>query len=599
MSSPPPTSTRVHDSERLAAVRRTGLLDSGPDPAFDRLAGLAARLLDAPSAFITVVDEHRSYWKACIGSASAQVDGPRENPVDESFCQYVIEDPVPFIVGDTCADPRTRDNASVTALGVAAWAGFPLMSPDGHVLGSFCVTDTVPRGWTDRQIDILRTLTDAAAAEVALIDALAEERMARAETARALAREQRALVRAEALMLAGVALSERIDAASVLRALVGATVPDIGVWCAVHLRRRGASPELVAVGHRDPGRVGEVQRLGEPSDDAPGWLDEHVARPVVLLDRPRSFRIGESDPAACLGACEVVSLPLRVRGQTIGALTVGVDPDEEHDAAGTIAGLAGQAAVALDNAALYDEQAEVARILQQALLPGRLPEIDGAQLAVRFRPAGAHVQVGGDFYDVFATRSRAEQAFVVGDVAGKGPVAATLTSVVRHTLRAAFFRGDDPRQAIALANEALYDVADAERFCTAIYGHMRIGEGHLDIELVRAGHPAALVLRAAGAVEIVEPAGGLIGSRLETTWDVATLSLAPGDALLLYTDGAVEFPGRDVDGDQALQALVGQLAGCSAQEIVEAVEHETIVLSDGPLRDDLALLVIRCLPART
>lgn len=580
---------------RLDAVHRTGLLDTAPEAAFDRLAGLAARLLRAPLAFVTIVDERRSYWKACAGLDHLSIED-RQNPVEESFCQYVIQTPGPFVIGDTAADPRTRDNPSVAKMGVAAWAGFPLMSPDGQALGSFCVVDTVVRDWSDDNVEVLRTLADAAAAEVALIDALAEERVARAEAADALDRERRALIRAEALILAGVALSERNDAASVLRALVRATVPDIGVWCAVHLRRQGAPPELVAVGHRDQASEDKLRALDRDPDP---WLRTRIATPVLLFDRAQNVLLTDRDVAAAeLGAAEIVSLPLRVHGTTIGALTVGVEPDEHHDTTSTIAGLAGQAAVALDNAALYDEQAEVARILQQALLPGSLPDVPGAELAVRFRPAGVNVQVGGDFYDVFSSTLRSDHGFVVGDVAGKGASAATLTSVVRHTLRAAFVHGDGSRQAVALANDALFDIADADRFCTAIYGQFKVTDGGLDVELVRAGHPAAYVIRAGGTVEALEPAGGIIGYQLDNTWDSVRIRLSPGDALLLYTDGAIELPLRTgVDGEQALRDLLPQLVGHTAQEIVEAIEHQTLVLSAGPLRDDLALLVVRCPPA--
>jgi serine phosphatase RsbU (regulator of sigma subunit) len=330
------------------------------------------------------------------------------------------------------------------------------------------------------------------------------------------------------------------------------------------------------------------------------WLRTRIAMPVMRFDTAQRFAVpDEEDAVSSLGAPHVVSLPLRVRGHTIGALTGGVDPADEPDAVATIAGLAGQAAVALDNAGLYDELAEVAHILQQALLPGTLPETPGVQVAVRFRPAAANVQVGGDFYDVFASPRRTDRAFVVGDVAGKGPGAATLTGIVRHTLRAAFFHGDDPMQAVALANEALFDVAEPEKFCTAVYGQLQHADDHVIVDLVRAGHPAALVLRHSGEVDVVEPEGGVIGYRLDTSWDVARVRLDPGDALLLYTDGAIEFPRhRAVDGEQALRTLAAELAGAgvSASEIAEAVEHHTIVLSDGPLRDDLALLVLRCAP---
>ncbi len=160
---------------RLAAARASGLLDTRPDEAFDRLSGLAATLLATPLAFVTVVDDRRSFWKSCIGIT---LDGPedQENPVDESFCQYVVAAQAEVIVDDAAADPRTRDNPSVEKLGVRAWAGFPLLAPGGEVLGSFCVVDVVPRAWSERDREVLRVLAAAASGEVALRAAAADAR---------------------------------------------------------------------------------------------------------------------------------------------------------------------------------------------------------------------------------------------------------------------------------------------------------------------------------------------------------------------------------------------------------------------------------------
>lgn len=171
---------RVEDPARLAAVRLTGLLDTPADEPFDRLARLAATTLDAPLAFVTVVDERRSYWKACIG-VDARTPGERQNLVEESFCQYVVGSESELVVGDTAGDPRTSDNPSIEAMGVAAWAGFPLRAPGGEVLGSFCVVDTEVRSWSERDVDILRSLADAASGEVAL-RAAAERSSALART---------------------------------------------------------------------------------------------------------------------------------------------------------------------------------------------------------------------------------------------------------------------------------------------------------------------------------------------------------------------------------------------------------------------------------
>lgn len=171
---------RVADPGRLAAVRASGLLDTPAEEPFDRLARLAAATLDAPLAFVTVVDERRSFWKACIG-VDAQGPADRQNAVEESFCQYVVALDAELVVGDAASDPRTRDNPSIDAMGVAAWAGFPLRSPGGEVLGSFCVVDTKVRTWSERDVEVLRTLAHAASGEVAL-RAAAEQSAALART---------------------------------------------------------------------------------------------------------------------------------------------------------------------------------------------------------------------------------------------------------------------------------------------------------------------------------------------------------------------------------------------------------------------------------
>jgi phosphoserine phosphatase RsbU/P len=177
----------ILDPVRLAAVARTRLLDTEPDEPFDRLARLAATLLDAPFAFVTIVDDRRSYWKSAIGiEAIGIVD--RDQAIPDSFCQYVVATGARLIVDDAAHDPRTRDNPSVQRLGVGAWAGFPLTAPTGEVLGSFCVVDMRVRSWTEQDIHVLQTLSAAATGEVALRMALHDEREARQRADREAAR---------------------------------------------------------------------------------------------------------------------------------------------------------------------------------------------------------------------------------------------------------------------------------------------------------------------------------------------------------------------------------------------------------------------------
>ncbi|MGH9102946.1 MAG: GAF domain-containing protein [Acidimicrobiales bacterium] len=177
-----PESAAVLDHRRLAAVEASGLLGAGRLEGLDRLAELAATLVGAPMAFVTVVDSQRSWYKAGVGLPEA---APTSVDVDGSFCKYVVASGVPLIVDDARSDPMTCDNAAIVTLGVAAWAGYPLCAPDGEVLGAFCVVDTVSHHWTDEDVVLLATLAQAAASEIALRSQLGELEQARRELAAA------------------------------------------------------------------------------------------------------------------------------------------------------------------------------------------------------------------------------------------------------------------------------------------------------------------------------------------------------------------------------------------------------------------------------
>ncbi|MCK9893036.1 GAF domain-containing SpoIIE family protein phosphatase [Frankia sp. AgB32] len=164
-------------------MRATGLLDTPAEEPFDNLARLAATLLETPWAFVTVVDDRRSFWKSCIG-IDATDPADRQNAVGESFCQYVIESGTELIVTDAATDPRTRDNPSVESMGIGAWIGFPIHSPDGLILGTFCAVDSHVRQWTDRDILTISGLAKAASSEVALRETA---RRAQTSTAQAVA----------------------------------------------------------------------------------------------------------------------------------------------------------------------------------------------------------------------------------------------------------------------------------------------------------------------------------------------------------------------------------------------------------------------------
>ncbi|MFO0610768.1 MAG: PAS domain S-box protein [Polyangiales bacterium] len=158
---------RLYDPERLRALRETGLLDSLPEAAFDRFARLAARLLRAPTALVSLVDDHRQFFKSAVGLAEPWASR-RETPLSHSLCQNAVASGDALVLADTRAHELFRDHGATRELGVVAYAGVPIVTREGHALGAFCVIDTRPREWRDDELEVLRDLAAGVTAEVEL-----------------------------------------------------------------------------------------------------------------------------------------------------------------------------------------------------------------------------------------------------------------------------------------------------------------------------------------------------------------------------------------------------------------------------------------------
>ncbi|MFF2401682.1 PP2C family protein-serine/threonine phosphatase [Streptomyces goshikiensis] len=253
-----------------------------------------------------------------------------------------------------------------------------------------------------------------------------------------------------------------------------------------------------------------------------------------------------------------------------------------------------------DRARLQDALAA----LQSSLLPDTLPPIPGMETAAHYRTASPD-RLGGDFYDVFpidATRF----AFFLGDVCGKGPQAAAVTSLTRYTLRAAALHDPDPVSALSTLNRAVHERYSGgdPRYCTAIFGTLEPdpGTGQVTVRLASGGHPPALVLRADGTADFLPTPGGLlIGILPNAPFAPATTTLGPGDTLLLYTDGLTEArtgEGRSaLYGDEALRAFAADHAGRPPSAVMEALTGLLDGFGDG-LDDDTALLALGVPAAR-
>jgi GAF domain-containing protein len=145
------------DPARRAALARTGLLEGEVDETFERLTSIAARVLDAPVALVSLVDVDRQVFAGCVGLPEPW-QSRRETPLSHSFCQHAVASREPLIIPDAREDPRVRDNPAIRDLGAVAYAGIPLIDRGGNALGSLCVIDDRPRTWTSDQVKLLGDL---------------------------------------------------------------------------------------------------------------------------------------------------------------------------------------------------------------------------------------------------------------------------------------------------------------------------------------------------------------------------------------------------------------------------------------------------------
>jgi len=164
---PATVSPIVSDPKRLAAVRRVVPLYRPPSTTFDRLTRLAAELLETPIALITLVEPDRQFFVSSYG-LPVELTEARQTPIEYSICQHVVDAGVPVIVPDTSLDLRLEGNLAVAELGIAAYAGIPLISPDHFPVGALCVADRVPRDWTGDRLAVLSDLAAIAIDELRL-----------------------------------------------------------------------------------------------------------------------------------------------------------------------------------------------------------------------------------------------------------------------------------------------------------------------------------------------------------------------------------------------------------------------------------------------
>jgi serine phosphatase RsbU (regulator of sigma subunit) len=409
------------------------------------------------------------------------------------------------------------------------------------------------------------------------------------------------------LVRAGDMLTSSLDYEHTLQQVAELCVPQLADWCAVSLPDGRGHIRTVAVAHVDPDKVALAWRIAEhyPSrDDAPGGAAEVLRNgtPQVVDEITDEMLVAGAEDDAHLALLRAIGLraglvvPMSAAGKHVGTLSLLSAESPRRFSAEDVAlaeEIARRAGTAVENTRLYTERSHIARTLQAGLLPGRLPEMPGWEIATLYRPAGDQNWVGGDFYDAFPVRGG--WLTLVGDVAGRGAEAAALTGLARHTLRTAAKLLDDPLEAVRTLNAELRG-RDHMSLCSVAVVLLREHDGRAFADIVCAGHPLGLLVRDGG----VAPVGSfspMLGAYDIDSWEHATVALEPRDVLVLYTDGVFDAVGADGRfGEDRLQRTLAGVDGAKS-----AVARIDAALSDfevGPQADDTAVLAVERAPVQ-
>jgi PAS domain S-box-containing protein len=403
-------------------------------------------------------------------------------------------------------------------------------------------------------------------------------------------------------------LAASMDYAATLQQVAQLAVPQIADWCAIDLLGDRDEIKRVAFHHVDPVALAAATELdsGEerPLEDVAAVADViRTGEPVIFTH----LRLGPAaaaapadeqvEPPGAIAARSMVIVPMAGTSETaIGAITLASSEsirqlsNADLDLAVRLGRRAGSA---VERARIYTERARIAHLLQRALLPESLPEIPGADVQALYSAAGVLNEVGGDFYDVFDFDSD-RWMLVVGDVCGKGPRAAGVTALARHTLRAAAISNQSPKEMLQTLHRALRRQPPGADLCTVCLVTMTHAPEHAQLTISLAGHlPPLLIDRGGAATQVGEP-GTILGVIDPIVIHEVQAELHVGDTLLLYTDGVAEAgrPNRQL-GEDGLLELCRSAPTLTLGGLLERVEQAALERADGVLHDDIALLGLR------
>jgi serine phosphatase RsbU (regulator of sigma subunit) len=339
-----------------------------------------------------------------------------------------------------------------------------------------------------------------------------------------------------------------------------------------------------------------------------GWVAEHrqpLLVPDVKLD-PRFY--SGIDEMTSFVTRSVMCVPLIAKGRLLGVVEVlnktRGGPEFSEDDLRLFTALAGESAIAIDNAMLHRSQLEAERIeqdlrtayeVQRSLLPKAYPEVPGLKVYARMIPAR---KIGGDYYD-FLRLGDGHVGFVIADVAGKGLPSALLVNILRSILRGYLSRPDCPpsfvREIVSETNRRIYeDIEDPSKFITLFFALLDVARNRL--RYVDAGHTLTILYRkSAGRCDFLKTEGMVLGVDPEIPYEEKEVELCRGDKLFMYTDGLIEAENSRAElfGVGRMVEIIEKNPHLSAEEIVGLIYQQVNSFSEGaPQKDDLTMVAL-------
>ena len=298
------------------------------------------------------------------------------------------------------------------------------------------------------------------------------------------------------------------------------------------------------------------------------------------------------DSKRLLGLDCLVAVPIVAKGNALGVLELFAPvhrrlTDRERRIVMT---MADQLASAIENANLYSKERNIANILQETLLT--VPEkIEGISFGHLYRSATAEAaKAGGDFYDLFELEHD-KVGIVIGDVSGKGLKAASITSLVKNTIKAYAHQHSSPAKVIAMTNEVIVKASDPSSFVTLFFGILDKESGSL--LYCSAGQPHPIMIRKPSTASLLKAGSPVVGIFEDSEYKDSNETLRDDDILFLYTDGATEARrDRELFGEERLVGLIEDLHATEAHELPQRVFDELFDFAQGTMADDTALLSI-------